>query len=543
LADCATDPVTCNTVPADQLQQGGQITVALEKNIDNWFLISSEGNTSPQSSAIKTLLPYTFYTTPDLKVALNEDVMVSAEQTSTSPQTIVYKIKPEAVWNDGTPVSADDFIFNWNYQNGKVCTDCSPASTAGYDQIASVVGSDGGKTVTVTFAQPYTDWKNLWSSGGGIYPAHIAAQQGDITTNEGLVAAEAYFGATTPTYSAGPFQVENWESNVSLTTVPNPQWYGATKSKLDRIVYRIITDATQEPIALQNDEVQVIFPQPQVDLVEQVGNIPGVSQQQSLGLSWEHIDFNADNPFLAAEPLRDALGVATNVQDMIDKTVGQFNDEVEPLKSSVLLPGLEGYTDNVGDSGLGSGDVERAKQILTDAGYTGVGTALVTPDGQAVPPLRMRYTVGNAIRQSQSEIFAAAAKQLGVTFEIVTTDALGTTLDEGDYDAIVFAYISSPFPFGNAQQTYSSTSASNYVRFRSPEADQLLAEAASSTDPADALAKLNQVDKLVLGASATIPLYQKPTYLAIKDNVGNARDNASLDSATYNIEEWGLRAG
>jgi glutathione transport system substrate-binding protein len=543
LAECGERPLDCNTVPADQLQQGGQITVALEKNIDNWFLISSEGNTSPQSNAIKTWLPYTFSTLPDLSLALNEDVFASAEQTNTNPQTIVYEIKPEAVWNDGTPVSAQDFIFNWNYQNGTVCPTCRPATTAGYDQIASVVGSNNDKTVTVTFNQPYTDWKNLWSAGSPIYPAHVAAQQGDINSEAGLVAAEAYFGSTTPTYSAGPYLVENWQDNTALTAVPNPQWYGADKPKLDRVVYRIITDATQEPIALQNDEVQVIFPQPQVDLVQQVSQIPGVSQQQSLGLSWEHIDFNADNPFLAAEPLRDALATATNVQEMIDKTVGQFNDEVVPLKSSVLLPGLEGYQDNVGDTGLGSGDIEAAKKILTDAGYTGVGTALVTPDGQTVPTMRMRYTVGNAIRQTQSEIFVAAARQLGVPFEIQTTDDLGGTLDAYDYDAIVFAYISSPFPFGNAQQEYTSTSASNYVRFKNPEADRMLAEAASSTDPAAALATLNEVDKMILGASATIPLYQKPTYLAIKDNIGNARDNPSLDSPTYNIEQWGLKTG
>ncbi|WP_214407206.1 ABC transporter family substrate-binding protein [Pseudonocardia lacus] len=542
LAECGDNPLDCNSVPADQLQQGGQITVALEKNIDNWFLISSEGNTSPQSNAIHPMLPYTYSTLPDLSLALNEDVFVSGEQTNTNPQTIEFKIKPEAVWNDGTPVSAQDFIYNWKYQDGKTCPSCRPATTAGYDQIASIVGSDGDKTVTVTFAQPYTDWKNLWSAGSPMYPAHIAAQQGDINTEAGLVAAEAYFGTTTPTYSAGPYQVENWQPETALTTVPNPQWYGADKPKLDRIVYRIITDATQEPIALQNDEVQVIFPQPQVDLVQQVAQIPGVSQQQSLGLSWEHIDFNADNPALTT-PLRQALAAATPVQEMIDKTVGQFNDEVTPLKSSVLLPGLDGYQDNVGDTGLGSGDIEKAKKILTDAGYTGVGTALVDPNGQPVPTMRMRYTVGNAIRQTQSEIFVAAAKQLGVTFEIQTTDDLGGTLDAYDYDAIVFAYISSPFPFGNAQQEYTSTSASNYVRFKDPEADRLLAEAASSTDQADALTKLNEVDKKILAAAATIPLYQKPTYLAIKDNIANARDNASLDSPTYNIAQWGLRNG
>jgi peptide/nickel transport system substrate-binding protein len=540
-ADCKTDPNTCNSVPADQLQQGGQITYSLEKNIDNWFQITSEGNVSPQSNAIKTLVPYTFVTTPDLKIVMNENLLVSAEQTSTNPQTIVYKIRPEAVWSDGRPITADDFVFNWKYQDGKTCPDCAPASTSGYDQLASVVGSDNGKTVTATFAATYTDWKNLWSSGSPIYPAHIAAQQGDYNTPAGLKAAETYFSSTVPTVSGGPFMVGNWEDGVALTTVPNPAWYGVTKPRLERVVYRIITDATQGPVALQNDEVQIIYPQPQVDLVQQVKNIPGVSQQQSLGLSWEHIDFNLENPYLAAEPLRDALATATNVQEMINKTVGQFNPDVSPLGSAVLLPGQEGFTGNL-DAGKGSGDVEAAKKILTDAGYTGVGTALVTPDGRPVPPLRMRYTVGNAIRQSQSEIFAAAAKQLGVTFEIQTLDSLGTTLDSGDFDAIVYAYIASPFPFGNAQQNFVSTSASNYTRYRNPQVDQLLNEAAGSADPTAALAKLNEADKAVLEDSAMLPLYQKPTFIAVRDNIGNVRDNPTLDAPTYNIEEWGLRA-
>ncbi|HEX8933519.1 MAG TPA: hypothetical protein VF788_04880, partial [Pseudonocardiaceae bacterium] len=60
----------------------------------------------------------------------------------------------------------------------------------------------------------------------------------------------------------------------------------------------IITDARQEPTALQNREVQVIYPQPQVDQVQQVRRIPGVSSFVGLGLSWEHFDLNLANNYL-----------------------------------------------------------------------------------------------------------------------------------------------------------------------------------------------------------------------------------------------------
>jgi ABC-type transport system substrate-binding protein len=104
---------------------------------------------------------------PDYSVQLNKDLMDSATQTSEDPQTIVYKIKQNAAWSDGTPVSADDFEYLWRNLNGSVKGN-DVASTTGYDQIESVEGSDNGKTVTVVFKEPFTDWKSLFY---GLLPA------------------------------------------------------------------------------------------------------------------------------------------------------------------------------------------------------------------------------------------------------------------------------------------------------------------------------------------------------------------------------------
>jgi ABC-type dipeptide transport system, periplasmic component len=537
-----SDPNTCNAVTPDKLQQGGQITFAIEKNVPNWNVNSSEGNVFETGLVTKALLPYAFYTGPDLKTAMNTDVMQSAEVTSPDPQVITYKIKPEAVWNDGAPVSADDFVFNWKTQNGRDCSSCETAGNGGYDQVTSVVGSDGGKTVTVTFAKPYTDWQGLFNSAAPLYPAHIAATKGDLNTPEGLKAGFEYFGTTVPNYTAGPYQVDKWEDKVALTVSPNPKWYGATKPKVDRLVFRVITDATQEPIALQNNEVQVIYPQPQVDLVAQVKQIPGVSQTQGLGLTWEHYDFNLVNPFLADKALRQAMFTAVNRDDIIAKTVGQFNPDVKPLNNHMFIPQQGGYVDNITATGQGAGDIEKAKKILTDAKYTGVGTALVAPNGQAVPSFRIRYTVGNAVRQSQCELFAQYMKGLGVDVKVEPTDSLGKTLDSGDYDIIVFAWVQSPFVFGGAQQLWISTSGSNFGKYNNPQVDQLVNGAASSTDPAKAIEQLNQADKIMSEEAYVLPLYQKPTFIAVRDNVGNVRNNSSLDGPLYNSSEWGLKS-
>ena len=539
-ADCDQNPNTCNSAPADQLQQGGTVSYVLEKNVPNWNVISAEGNVFETGEVTKGILPYTFYSTPDLKPVLNTDYVTSAEVTSTNPQTVVYKLNPKATWSDGSPFSADDFIYNWKVQNGKDCPDCAAASSAGYDQLKSVTGSDNGKTVTAVFNKPFTDWKVLWSSGGAMYPASIAKQHGDINTPAGLASSFKWFGTTVPTWTGGPWKVTNFVSKQSVTEVPNEKWWGK-KPILSSVVFRIITDATQEPTALQNNEVQVIYPQPQVDMVNQIKNMPNISSFIGLGLTWEHIDFNLKNPALAAKPLRQALFTAVNTKDMIAKTVGQFTNKVTPLGNHNFVPQQTGFKDVVSSTGQGSGDIDKAKKILSDAGYKVANGKLMDPSGKPVPDLRMRYTVGNQIRQNECELFAKTAAQLGVTVKVATTDDLGQTTTSGDYDVIVFAWVASPYPFAGAVQNWGTGQGNNYGKYSNPQVDQLMAQANAETDQTKAADLLNQSDQIMTNDAYVLPLYQKPTIIASSDKIANIRNNSTLDAPVYNMSEWGIR--
>ncbi|MEU4667006.1 ABC transporter family substrate-binding protein [Amycolatopsis sp. NPDC023774] len=539
-ADCDKNVNTCNSATADQLQQGGDVTYAIEKNIPNWNVTSAEGNVFETGMVTKGILPYTFYATPDLKPVLNKDFVESADVTSTNPQVVVYKINPKASWDDGTPLSADDFIYNWKVQNGKDCPDCAPATTSGYDQVQSVVGSDNGKTVTVTFSKPFTDWRQLWSSSGAMYPAHLAKQHGDTNTPAGLASSYKWFGDTVPTWSGGPFKISKFVNNQSVTEVPNDKYWG-TKPLLSSVIFRVITDATQEPTALQNNEVQVIYPQPQVDLVNQVKNMPNISSYIGLGLTWEHFDFNLKTPALADKTLRQALFTAVNRKDMIAKTVGQFTNKVEPLNNHNFMPQQQGFKDVISSTGQGTGDIEKAKKLLTDAGYTITGGQLKDKSGKNVGPFRIRYTVGNQIRQDECELFAQAAKQLGVTVNVSPTDDLGDTTTNGDYDIIVFAWVSSPFPFAGAVQNWVTGQGSNYGKYSNPQVDSLIAEANAETDQAKATDLLNQADQIMSNDAYVLPLYQKPTFIAASDKIANIRNNSTLDAPVYNMAEWGIR--
>jgi peptide/nickel transport system substrate-binding protein len=541
LSACELSPNTCNSAEPGTLRQGGQLVFAIEKNVTNWNVLSSEGNVFEGGEVLKPVLPATFVTQPDLTVAMNTDLLDSAKVTNTHPETIVYKIKANAVWSDGTPITAADFRYNWEIQNGRACPGCPVVTTSGYDQVHSVVGSPDGKTVTVTLTKPFTDWRQLWSGNSPIYPAHIAARHGDITTPQGLAASFTWFGNTVPTYSGGPFEIVQFTNNESVILVPNPRWYGP-RPKLDRLIYRIITDASQEQAALQNREVQVIYPQPQIDFVQQVRKVPGVSSFVGPGLSWEHLDLNLQNDYLADPALRTALFTAVNRQAIIEATVGQFTTKIKPLNSHNFVPRQSGYEDVVSETGQGSGNLARAQQILAAAGYKIDGDQLTTLVGMPVPPMRIRYAVGNQVRRVECELFAQQLKPLGITVQVAPTDDLAGTLSRGDYDAAVFSWIMTPFPYSGALQLWATGQGNNFGHYSNPDVDRLIAAAASSTDASLATEELNQADRRMTRDAYVLPLYQKPTFLALYDNVANVRDNSSLDGPPYNAAQWGFRA-
>lgn len=535
---CEEKPLECNK---GDTKPGGTLVYYEEQDIATWNVNSSDGGHYPTSVMLNPIIPGVYYAAPNYTPALNTNLMVEEPQvTNTDPQTVVYKIRPEAVWSDGTPITADDFIYQFKTQNTRDCPKCAAASNSGYDIMESVVGSDNGKTVTVTFqaGKTYPDWKSLFSA---LYPAHLAKQNGDDGTPEGLAKSWEWFKSTQPTWSGGPFIIESYTEGQQLVEVPNPKWWGP-KPPLEKLIFKIVTDQSSFIPALQNGEIHAGDPQPNLDMVTQVQNLQGFNSQVSGALSWEHIDLNLNNEFLKDKALREAIFRAIDVKGIINRTVGTFWKDAVVLKNHNFVPGSPYYKDVVSETGAGEGDIEKAKEVLTNAGYTGVGTELKTPDGKTVT-LRFRHTEGNVNRAATAELVQASLKELGIKVEIQTTSDLSGTLDSGDYDMIVFAWVNSPFFFAGADQIWGKGSASNFGDWVNEEADKLLKQAIQEgLDEAKGADLLNQANALMAKDYYVLPLFQRANFMVAKADYVNIRPNATSTGPSYNTEEWGLKA-
>jgi ABC-type transport system substrate-binding protein len=371
-------------------QAGRTLSYAADQEPTGFNNNTSKDNGTSVLNVVINMFPPVFRLHPDYSVRLNQELMDSATQTSADPQTIVYTLKPNAVWSDGTPVSADDFVYLWKNLDGSIEGN-DVASTTGYDQIQSVEGSEEGKTVTVVFKEPFTDWKSLFY---GLLPAHYMAKVPG-GWNTGLDKHPESIPVN------GPYRIAGWDQFQSLTLSRNDQYFGP-KTHLDSIVFRFLPESTTQPAALQNNEVDLIYPQPQLDLVTQVKALPDVTSELNIGLSFEHLDFNFKNPLLADINVRKAIATGLDLTEVVNRTVKQFTDQAQPLGNRIWLPGQKYYQDHFGQ--YGKGDLAAATKLLEDAGYARGGDGVYAKDGK-----RLSFRISTTASRSSTPTTASCS--------------------------------------------------------------------------------------------------------------------------------------
>jgi peptide/nickel transport system substrate-binding protein len=523
-----------STGSSAQIQQGGTLNYAADQEPDGFNSNTSKDNRSWVANVTINIYPVAFHLTPDFKVVMNEDLLESAEQTREDPQTVVYKIKPNAVWSDGTPVSADDFIYLWKNMNGTIKSN-DVSTTTGYDQMKSVKGSDNGKTVTVVFQTPFRDWKSMFASGTFILPSHFVEKQFG-GWNTGLDKNPENIP------SAGWFKVQSYMPGQSLTLVRNDKYYGK-KASLDSVVFRFLPESTTQPAALQNNEVDLIYPQPQLDQIQQVKALPDVTSQINFGPTFEHFDFNFKNEHLADLKVRQAIAKGINIEDLVNQTVKQFSDQAKPLGNRIYMTTQpDQYQDHFGE--YGKGDTAAATALLEEAGYTKGGDGIYAKGGTKLS-LRISTTAGNQLRETQEKLFQAQMKQIGVDIKIANADGrkfFGDWLPNGNFDIANFAWVGSPFPISGSQDTYRTGGGGNYGSYESKKVDDLFKRAMGEFDDAKATELGNQIDQQLTADMVTIPLYQMPTFIAWRNSFANIADNSTKDGPFWNANIWAKTA-
>jgi peptide/nickel transport system substrate-binding protein len=483
---------------------------------------------------------------PDGSWRWNRDLLAEdPEVTRQDPQTMVYELRPEAVWSDGTPIGVDDFRYAWFHQSGREdqCAGCDPKFTVGWEDVASVEGSDDGRTVTITLQDGTIDaeWFALFEPSPN--PAHIAEANGfDWTTPEGMARSSEWFRDTLPTWSGGPYLIDGAVAGERLTMVPNPRWYGEVRPSLERIVKEVVP-ATDWALAVQNGELDGGTPRFDPDAYAQLRELDGVSTSIASGDTWEHLDLNLHTPALEDLALRTAIFTAIDTEDARKRI---FGDVAPTLRTNHFFPASSPHhQDHLTKTGMGSGDVDAARKLLTDAGYTGVGPGQrLAKDGTEVPALRLAFTAGNAGRATFAELAQSYLGELGirVTPQPIAASSFLQSLSEGGYDLAVWSLSSGPLFTTAPSQFFASDAQVNFNGLADPAVDAAAAEVLRHADIGDAAQAANDADRLLVARAVNLPLWDSPALAFASDRLVGVRDDGySYVRAMYEMQAWGLR--
>jgi len=465
---------------------------------------------------------------PDFQFELNTDLVTSAEITSTDPQTVVYKINPKAVWSDGVPVDADDFIYNWQTTRpGATDVDGSliqsNVGTSGPDPIASVTGSDAGKTVTVVWKQPNVEWKS-GSMFNQLVPAHIARRVGFNTGFD-------HFDPALDVSDA-PFRIAGYDPGKDVTLVRNEHYWG-NAANLDSIVFRFTTEDAATG-AFKNGEGDVVDGHALPDVVSQLQSLPGVTTNVIPSLSQETLLINQRNDLLAVPDVRKAVALALDRPGIYQRVVSK-GSTTGVVDSFLWANNQPAYHDTSGGR-YDRQDVPGAKRLLEGAGFTLGPDGVYVKDGKRLS-LRMR-TVAEAPHDQEAELVQAQLKPAGIEVRIETSPVavIGPQLRSGDFDLAITSYGKNQF--GTANFSPGSTLAA-WTAYVNPRFDQLMQQAHGELDDAKRLQLIDQGDRALWDDMPLVPLYQQPVLVSVRDTFVNVGPNAAGGLGEFwNVEQW-----
>jgi peptide/nickel transport system substrate-binding protein len=526
------------TTAAPEGGEGGEIRFAVEQEPTSLNYCNGATNESWVRYIMGLVWPTTQKVSPSNEQTFDEE-FVTVEKTSDDPLTIVYEINPDANWSDGTPITADDFIFTATaYAGGETITAEDGSETTEYntacsplvDQIASIEGSgDANKTVTVVMATPIADWPALF--GELIMPAHAVAAEGGgdpiVGFNEGFY-VDSLDLANVP--SGGPYMIDSQSPGQGMTLVRNPDYWG-TPGVLDTIDLPYITDGSQQPAALENGEIDAGYPQAQVDLVTQVQGIEGVNATVGFGTFFEHLDFNANNTFLAELPVRQAIALAVDRDAIVTALPGAMSDEAQVLNNRIFFPADDRYVDNSGDFGVRN--VDEARALLEGAGYTLNGDFY--EKGGARLSVRITWRDPNPRRQSTAELMQSQLAEAGIELVLTPAPDFGF-LDSLDYDIALFGWTGGTV-LSSTESIYVPGGSQNYTGLGLPELTDLYAQANVELDPEARADLMNQIDALIWQDMATIPMFQVPELIFSRDTFSSVEYNGYV-GPLWNGASW-----
>jgi peptide/nickel transport system substrate-binding protein len=392
-----------------------------------------------------------------------------AEGYEVSPDGLAYTIalRPEAVWEDGRPVSAQDAVFTIR----KVADPQVPANVFKpvFEDLVSVEALDV-RRFRVRFREPYAFRAMAFVIP--LLPAHRFEGQDFLRAPDNR-----------SPLSNGPYRLVSWKTQESLVLERNPRSWGL-RGHFDRVVFRILPDNTTAYRLLTAGDLD----EDQIDAAWKARAASDPAFQsccrvvEFYNLDYNYITLNNRSPFFADPRVRRAMTMlsdrASIVRNLYKGSARVISGPWAP-DSSGPDPALEPLPF----------DPAAAARLLAEAGWRDTnGDGTLDRDGREFA-FDLLVSSGSEIGRQIDEMLAAELARVGVTARVRTLEwaAFVEKVDEGAFEAASLAGSAvdpNPDPYFSWHSSQCAPRGLNSGCFSNPEADRLMVEARREMDPA-----------------------------------------------------------
>ncbi|MHA1189432.1 MAG: peptide ABC transporter substrate-binding protein [Alphaproteobacteria bacterium] len=442
-----------------------------------------------------------------------------AESWTISDDGLVYtfNLRADAVWSDGTPVSADDFVYAFQRL-------MDPETAAKYSFLQypiknaeaintgdmTDVGALGvravdARTLEITLENPTPYFLTALTHYTAYpVPKHVVEAKGaEWVKIENIVVN-------------GPYKPTEWLPGSHVKMVKNDKYYDHDALKIDEVIYYVLEDESAALKRYRAGEFDILteFPTDQFEWMEK--NLPGQAHVAPF-LGLYYYIFNHNKPPLNDKRVRQALSMAINREVIGPQVLGTG----EKAAYSWVVPGM----DNYGDPYLASwrdlpyGDkVAKAKALLTEAGFG--------PDNPL--KLQLRYNT-NENHKRIAVAIAAMWKGLGIEIELFNTEVKVhySDLNENNFDGIARAgWLADYNDPVNFLELLKGGNKYNYGRWTNSKFNEFLDMAAKESDLTKRAGLLYEAEKIAMDETAAAPIYYYISRNVVSPKVSGFVDNA-----------------
>ena len=403
---------------------------------------------------------------------------------------VIITINEKYTWNDGTPVTSADFLEYY-----KIVAHKDYTGIRFDDDIRNVVGIDeyhAGKTKDISGFKTLSDKKFeinfktfnpgiLW--GGGIpYEPIPSHKLKDIPVKK----QEAHDITRKNPLSPGPYYIKEIIPGQQVVFEANPYYYKG-QPKVKRVIWKVVPSA-QIVAALQAGEYDITVAL-NADLYSKVKDLKNIKVGVQDDLSYSYIGFKLGkwdkekgevvtdpNAKMADVKLRKAMAYAID-----NNLVGtKFYEGLRRNATQLMIPAFKEFYD---ESLKGyTIDLEKAKQLLDEAGYKDVNGDGIREDKNGQPfKINFASMSGGATAEPIAQYYMQQWKSIGLDVQLTNGRLIEINsfydkveADDPEIDVYQAAWGTGSNP--NPTAFYGRKAAFNFPRYATPELDAILAK-------------------------------------------------------------------